>query len=176
MQLSRLPIRHLLLGAFLLTSLLPTTLITGLAFYEARTALKTEIQHDLETRAIASADDIDRMMFERLQNIASWHKLEVMQDARIGDIDKRLSRFLAELKTSYRQVYRGLHVTDLQGRIIASSDASQTRFRTETAAAMAGDHHRRWPRPFHAPAAGRHADEQRHSRHDRSAAHRHPGG
>lgn len=125
MQLSRLPIRHLLLGAFLLTSLLPTTLITGLAFYEARTALKTEIQHDLETRAIASADDIDRMMFERLQNIASWHKLEVMQDARIGDIDKRLSRFLAELKTSYRQVYRGLHVTDLQGRIIASSDAAR---------------------------------------------------
>ncbi len=124
MQLSTLPIRYLLLGAFLLTSLLPTTLITGLAFYEARTALKTEIQHDLETRAHATADDIDRMMFERLQNIASWHKLEVMQDARIGDIDKRLSRFLAELRTSYQQVYRGLHVIDGNGRIIASSESA----------------------------------------------------
>ncbi|PKO53774.1 MAG: two-component sensor histidine kinase [Betaproteobacteria bacterium HGW-Betaproteobacteria-2] len=124
MQLSTLPIRYLLLGAFLLTSLLPTTLITGLAFYEARTALKTEIQHDLETRAHATADDIDRMMFERLQNIASWHKLEVMQDARIGDVDKRLSRFLSELKTSYQRVYRGLHVIDSNGHIIASSEAA----------------------------------------------------
>lgn len=124
MQLNTLPIRYLLLGAFLLTSLLPTTLITGLAFYEARTALKTEIQHDLETRAHATADDIDRMMFERLQNIASWHKLEVMQDARIGDVDKRLSRFLSELKTSYQQVYRGLHVIDNDGLIIASSEAA----------------------------------------------------
>jgi two-component system sensor histidine kinase HydH len=124
MQLSALPIRYLLLGAFLLTSLLPTTLITGLAFYEARTALRTEIQHDLETRANATADDIDRMMFERLQNIASWHKLEVMQDARIGDVDKRLSRFLSELKTSYQKVYRGLHVIGSNGRIIASSEAA----------------------------------------------------
>jgi two-component system, NtrC family, sensor histidine kinase HydH len=122
MQLSALPIRHLLLGAFLLTSLLPTTLITGLAFYEARTALKTEIQHDLETRANATADDIDRVMFERLQNVASWSKLEVMQDVRISDVDKRLSKFLSELKTSYQQVYHALYVSNQQGLIIASSD------------------------------------------------------
>ncbi|MDP2248151.1 MAG: two-component sensor histidine kinase, partial [Nitrosomonadales bacterium] len=123
LSLGQLPIRYLLLGAFLLTSLLPTTLITGLAFYEARTALKTEIQHDLETRAHATADDIDRMMFERLQNVASWSKLEVMQDVRIGDVDKRLSKFLSELKTSYQKVYQGLHVINPQGLIVASSDA-----------------------------------------------------
>lgn len=122
MQLSTLPIRYLLLGAFLLTSLLPTTLITGLAFYEARTALKTEIQHDLETRANATADDIDRMMFERLQNVASWSKLEVMQDVRISDVDKRLSKFLSELKSSYQNVYHALYVIDQQGMIIASDD------------------------------------------------------
>ncbi|MDZ4099518.1 MAG: ATP-binding protein [Methylophilaceae bacterium] len=123
LSFGQLPIRYLLLGAFLLTSLLPTTLITGLAFYEARTALKTEIQHDLETRAHATADDIDRMMFERLQNVASWSKLEVMQDVRIGDVDKRLSKFLSELKTSYQKVYQGLHVINPQGLIVASSDA-----------------------------------------------------
>lgn len=124
MRLTHLPIRYLLLGAFLLTSLLPVTLITGLAFYEARTALKTEIQHDLETRASATADDIDRMMFERLQNVASWRKLEVMQDAMIGDVDKRLSKFLAELKDSYQKVYHGLYVTDPQGMVIAAGDAA----------------------------------------------------
>ncbi len=124
MRLTHLPIRYLLLGAFLLTSLLPVTLITGLAFYEARTALKTEIQHDLETRASATADDIDRMMFERLQNVASWRKLEVMQDAMIGDVDKRVSKFLAELKDSYQKVYHGLYVTDRQGMVIAASNAA----------------------------------------------------
>jgi two-component system, NtrC family, sensor histidine kinase HydH len=66
------------------------------------------------------------MMFERLQNVASWSRLEVMQDVRIGDVDKRLAKFLAELKTSYQQVYQGLHVINSQGLVIASSDAGLT--------------------------------------------------
>ncbi len=117
-----LPIRYILLAAFLLAGLLPTTLITGLAFYEARIALKTEIQHDMQTRAIATADEIDRMMFERLQNVASWSELEVMQDIRIDDIDKRVSRFLVELKSSYRDVYVNLDVVNNKGIIVASSN------------------------------------------------------
>lgn len=124
MRISALPIRHLLLAAFLLTSLLPTTLVTGLAFYEARTALKVEIQRDLATRADATADYIDRMMFERLQNVASWGRLEIMQDARINDVDKRLSMFLHELKDSYRHVYRTLYVLNHRGVVVASSDAA----------------------------------------------------
>lgn len=57
------PIRYLLLGAFLLAGLLPTLLITGLAFFEARNTLMTEIRHDMQTRATATANEIDRMMF-----------------------------------------------------------------------------------------------------------------
>lgn len=70
-----IPVRHLLLCAFLLAGVLPTLLITGLAFYEARGTLKTEIEHDMQTRAIATANEVDRMLFERLQNAASWSKL-----------------------------------------------------------------------------------------------------
>lgn len=44
-----------------------------------------------------------------------------MQDMRIGDVDKRLSRFLHELKTSYRDVYTELYVMDGNGQVIASS-------------------------------------------------------
>lgn len=117
-----IPIRYLLLGAFLLAGLLPTLLITGLAFYEARSTLMTEIRHDMQTRAGATADEIDRMMFERLQNVASWSELEIMQDMRIGDVDKRLSRFLHELKTSYRDVYAELYVMDTNGFVTASSN------------------------------------------------------
>lgn len=38
-----LPIRFILLGAFLLVGLLPTMLVTGMAFFEARGALKPKL-------------------------------------------------------------------------------------------------------------------------------------
>jgi signal transduction histidine kinase len=119
-----LPIRFILLAAFLLVGLLPTTLVTGLAFFEARSALKTEIKHDTQTRATATVDEIDRMMFERLHNTASWSQLEIMQDVRIGDVDKRLSKFLGDLKYSYHDIYNELYVVDNTGIVIASSNAA----------------------------------------------------
>lgn len=118
-------IGQLLLCGFLLAVMLPTTLITGLAFYEARSALKSEIQNAMQTRVAATSMEIDRMMFERLQNLASWSALDVMQDARIGDIDKRLSSFLTELKLSYADIYTELYVTNTQGIIIASSNPAR---------------------------------------------------
>lgn len=116
-----LPIRHILLAAFLFAGLLPTILTAGLAFFEARSALKTEIQHDMQMRAAAAAEEIDHMVFERLQNVISWSRLEVMQDVRIGDIDKRLSNFLSELKTGYQGVYVNLYALDKHGHIVAAS-------------------------------------------------------
>jgi signal transduction histidine kinase len=117
-----LPLRFILLAAFLLVGLLPTTLVTGLAFFEARSALKNEIEHDTQTRATATMDEIDRIMFERLHNTASWSQLEVMQDVRIGDVDKRLSKFLSDLKYSYHDIYNELYVVDKKGIVVASSN------------------------------------------------------
>lgn len=119
-----MPIRHLLLTAFMLVGLLPVTLVTGLAFFEARSALITEIKHDTQTHATATVDEIDRILFERLHNTASWSQLEIMQDTRIGDVDKRLSKFLSDLKNSYHNIYNELYVLDKQGLVIASSDSS----------------------------------------------------
>lgn len=118
------PIRNILLATFMMVGLLPIVLMSVLAFNEAKSALTIEIKHDMQTRATATANEIDRLMFERLQNVASWSRLEVMQDARIGDVDKRLSHFLQELKTSYRDVYVDLYVIDVQNKIVASSSAS----------------------------------------------------
>lgn len=114
-------IRHTLLLAFLLAGLLPAALVTGMAFFEARSALKTEIESDMQVRAAAAAEDIDHLMFERTQNVVSWSRLEIMQEARIGDVDKRLSNFLRDLKTSYHGIYTDLYVVDAKGVIIAAS-------------------------------------------------------
>lgn len=116
-----LSISHILLAAFLLAGLVPATVMTAMAFSEARDALETEIGHDLQARASATVTEVDRMLFERLQNVASWSRLEIMQELRVGDVDKRLSRFLAELKASYSGVYVELHAVDANQVIVASS-------------------------------------------------------
>ncbi|MDR2875274.1 MAG: two-component sensor histidine kinase [Methylobacillus sp.] len=115
-------INRILLAAFLLAALLPVTVLSWRSFTTARESLETEIRRDLQARATATAAEIDRMMFERLQNVSSWSKLEIMQEMRVGDVDKRLSRFLAESKASYGGVYVELDAVDAHDRIIASSE------------------------------------------------------
>lgn len=115
-------IGRILLAAFLLAGLLPAAVMTWMAFSAARDALETEIGRDMQVRASATAAEIDRMMFERLQNVASWSRLEIMQELRVGDVDKRLSRFLSELKTGYGGVYVELHAVDAHDIVVASSE------------------------------------------------------
>ena len=117
-------IRKTLLVAFLGLGLGTSILLTALAFVKARSALRAEIDRNVKTGAEALAAEIDKMLFERLQNAAIWSRLDIMQDIQIRDIDKRLSRFLADLQRGYRDVYVDLSCTDRTGQIVASSDAA----------------------------------------------------
>ena len=109
-----------LLLAFLGLSLLSATLMTALAYTRSRNALEREIRHNLRARASALMQQIDTMLFERMQNVSGWSRLEVMQDARIGDVDKRLSHLLTDVRSAYGDVYTNiLCVKD--GRILAAS-------------------------------------------------------
>lgn len=108
--------------AFLLVSLLPSMLLAYLAFQVVGEAMRGEIERSLTVQAATVSQDIDKMLFERFQNAQTWRQLEVTQDIRIKDIDKRLSNFLAGLKTGYRDVYLELFCTDAAGKIVASSD------------------------------------------------------
>ena len=114
-------VKRLLLVGFLLSALLPMLMMTLLTFFEARTVLREEIVRDMQTRANAASHQVDDMMFERLQNLVSWSRLEVMDEVVIGDVDKRLSKFLNELKVSYRGVYQSIYVVNNQNMIVASS-------------------------------------------------------
>ena len=126
MRSKPLSVKQVLLLSFVLTALLPMLVMTLLTFYEARTVLRDEIKHDMQTRANAALSEVNRMMFERLQNVASWSRLDVITDeARIGDIDKRLSNFLMDLKSSYRGVYHALYVVNSANRVVASSNPAQ---------------------------------------------------
>lgn len=115
-------IRKTLLAAFLLVALAPAILLGGLAFVKARGALQDEIERSLAAQAGALSADMDKMLFERLQNAAIWSQLEVMQDLQVQDVDRRLSAFLARLQSGYGGVYRRLDAVDGGGRVMASSD------------------------------------------------------
>lgn len=117
-------IRTTLLVAFLCAGLVSAILLASLAFVKAREALRSEIESTLAAEAAGIDANIDKMMFERLQNAVIWSRLDIMQDLQVRDVDKRLSRFLADLKQGYGDVYANLSATDRSGRIIAASDAA----------------------------------------------------
>lgn len=123
-MLKHLTIRQLLLLAFLLAGLLPAMIVSFLSFYQARNALKAEIKHDMQTLSGTVANDIERVLFERVQNVHSWSQLAVMQDIQIGDIDKRVSTFLQEVQLSYGEMYQSIYVVNTTNMVVAASHAS----------------------------------------------------
>lgn len=124
-MLKKLTIKQLLLLAFLLAGLLPAMLVTFLSFYQTRSVLKQDIQNDINALSLTVAYDLERMFQERMLNVQSWSQLSIMQEAGIGDIDKRLSVFLHGLAKSYGSIYKAIYVVDEQHKIIASSQAQQ---------------------------------------------------
>ncbi|SFF59815.1 Signal transduction histidine kinase [Fontimonas thermophila] len=115
-------IRRILLLTLLLVSLLPATLLTALAFGRTRAAMLAEIESGVLRSAAAIAEDVERLILERVFDASTWNHLEVMQDLRLNDVDKRLSAFLAEMKRRHGGLYLGLHASAPDGRIVASSE------------------------------------------------------
>ena len=104
----------LVLGAVLL--------LGALSFYQFRQALRSEIAGKLQFGAGAVMQRIDAFFFERIENIRIWRHLEIMQELRVGDVDKRLSQFLADLLQGHGDVYQVMYCTNPQGKIIAASN------------------------------------------------------
>ncbi|MEQ1438419.1 ATP-binding protein [Fontimonas sp. SYSU GA230001] len=130
-----LSIRRILLLSLLLVSLLPTTLLTVLAFSQSRAAMLTEIEDGVRRSAAAVSEDVDTLLLERMLNASTWNHLEVMQDLRLHDVDKRLSGFLAEMKRRHNGFYLDLHAVGPDGHVISSSNPALLDRRLPAAAA-----------------------------------------
>ena len=118
--------RILLFSSFLLLFLatVPSVL---LSFYAAKVALQTEIGRNLQNNANMLMEQIDMLMFERLQNVHSWSHRDVMQEGRIGDVDKRLAQSLTEFEHGYPGVYRSLFFLNRGNQIVAAGDSAMIR-------------------------------------------------
>lgn len=98
--------------------------VGALSFFEFRRALQSEIAANLQFGASTVMQRIDTFMFSHVENMRVWRGLEVMQDIRVNDVDKRLSHSLADLRAGQGAVYRALLCTDSTGRIVAASDSA----------------------------------------------------
>lgn len=119
-----LTIRKTLLLAFLLVGVTPAVLLALMAFERASMAVQAEIEHGLAAQADALQSDVTKLMYERLQNAATWRRIELMQDLQVEDVDKRLSSFLQRLALGYGGLYPELAAVNGSGRVVASSDAA----------------------------------------------------
>lgn len=117
-------IQRAILIAFIVLTLISASLMTGLAYYRSRQALENEIRRNIDAQALSAIQQIDTLVFERLVNLYGWSQLEVMQDIKVGDVDKRLSRFLHNMGEAYAGLYLDLIVADEQ-KIVAASRAGE---------------------------------------------------
>jgi signal transduction histidine kinase len=100
------------------------TVVGALSFFQFRSTLQSEIAGNLRFGATAMMQRIDTFLFSHVENMRVWRGLEVMQDIRVKDVDKRLSNFLSNLRAGQDKVYDVLLCTDAQGRVVAASEAS----------------------------------------------------
>jgi signal transduction histidine kinase len=117
-----LSIRAAILRGSLLLVLLAVLLSGALSFMEFRNALQTEIARNLGNSAGALQARIDSFLAERIEDQREWHRLELLQDIRVADVDKRLARLLSDLKAGHGEVYSALYCTDLKGQVVAASE------------------------------------------------------
>ena len=115
-------IRAAILRGFLALVMLVILLSGSLSYIELRQALQAEIAQNLGNSAESLLERIDVFFFERLEDLREWHRLELLQDIQVGDVDKRLARLLSDLKAGHGDVYSALYCTNMEGRIVAASD------------------------------------------------------
>jgi signal transduction histidine kinase len=113
----------LLLFAFVLVSV-PGALIGLLAFRMASGALVDRAGQQLTVLARDVGAEVGEDAAEQRTNVEAWAHQEVMRDIVVGDIDKRIAKFLTSSTASYPG-YLDIFVVDVDGRVVASTDPGQ---------------------------------------------------
>jgi signal transduction histidine kinase len=114
--------RSALLRALAGLLLASTLVMAALSFFAFRHAMQVEIAANLQFSASVIKERIDTLLYTQVENIRSWRSLQVMQDITVGDIDKRASGALSELRAGKKALYKALICTDNSGRIVAASN------------------------------------------------------
>jgi hypothetical protein len=99
-----------------------TLVMAALSFFNFRHAMQVEIAANLEFSASVIKERIDTLLYTQVENMRVWRTLQIMQDIAVGDIGKRLSGMLSELRAGQKSLYKTLICTNNSGRVVAASD------------------------------------------------------
>ncbi len=117
-QYSNLSIKFKLLFWFLLFSIFPLGIAGYVAYSTASTALKVAVEEKMSRITTNSLDKIDRILFERFEDVQIWSSLELSKMAvQIGSGIGGASDFVNYLISKYR-VYSFIMILDRQGTCV----------------------------------------------------------
>ncbi len=110
--------RLLLFAVALVT--LPGVVFVVIAFSGARQAMQREVGIQLQQTAERAARTLGSALDSSAADARSWIRQDVMRDLVVGDLDKRVSRFLQTVSRS-ESAYLDAVCTDPTGRVVAAS-------------------------------------------------------
>lgn len=99
----------------------PGVLVAAIALARARSALEQTVGRQLAELAHDALEKVTAALGDERAHVRTWARQEVMRDLLIGDLDKRISRFLRSLKDGGAP-YLELVCIDREGRVVAASD------------------------------------------------------
>lgn len=112
----------LLLFAFALVTL-PGIAFAVVAFSGARSALEREVGIQLHQTAERGAEALATSLERARGDVRSWASQDVMRDLLVGDLDKRVSRFLHTVQES-KSAYLEALCAQEDGTVVAASSGS----------------------------------------------------
>ncbi|NPA51816.1 MAG: HAMP domain-containing protein [Aquificae bacterium] len=113
-------IRYKLLFWFLIIGLLPFVIFLFISLTEAKKAISINIQEDLRLRNLQTANLIEKE-FEHLRKQSFlWSSYQIMDDILVGDIDKRIAKFIKKVKIN-SNLFIEILVLNKSGKIISST-------------------------------------------------------
>jgi len=104
-------------GTIYLVTYLATALVV---FSSARTSILESNAHTLQQLAELKYDRLDSAIETLATDVSAWSQLEVMNDLVSGDLDKRVTSTLENLKSLYR-LPGDLYAFDAKGKMIAAT-------------------------------------------------------
>jgi signal transduction histidine kinase len=116
---------HSLGAKLLLFSLLlvvvPGVVFALIALVSARHGLEGAVGRQLAEVAHDTATTVEQVLIQQHKNIRTWARQDLMREIVIGDLDKRITRFLVSLKQGDTS-YLDLLCADASGRIVAATN------------------------------------------------------
>ncbi len=114
-------LRAKLLLFSLLLVVVPGALFAIVATVSARHALENAVGRQLAEVAHDAAAELAELLVRERATLATWARQDLMREIVVGDVDKRIARFLTALQGT-ETGYLELLCTDAGGRVVAATD------------------------------------------------------